>query len=169
MRRARQAPAVAVIYFATVLSGFMALSRFVGGAVAPLPPPPGAPATLGECVAWFVLTCALLIVSIVLYFASRNTEHAECEITHQGRACQAQRNATIFSGSLLLTNSLGAIVTLLALTTFITLRNALVVYAILALPLESAWYLASTIPYAPLPRWQPGGAPPPHNPPKISK
>ena len=155
MLPARQAPFVAIVFWLTAQTGFLAISRFVGGAAAQLRGPPAPLASTGERVAWFIWTLILFIVSSVLYSAAKRTEREH--------ACQAQRNATIFSGTLLLANAIGSVVTLLALATLMTLRDALVFYSVIASILEVAWYFASTIHYAPLPRLPPPPPPPPRD------
>ena len=153
MRPAVQAPFVALVYALTATAGFVAISRVVGDN-APLPAHgPRAPGA--ERIAWLLTTVVLFIVAIALYFTTKHTERDECAHTHRERPCQAQRNATIYSGTLVLTHGAGVVGTFLAAVTLVHLRHVLTAYGALAAFLMSVWYFVSTVPYAPLPRMPP--------------
>jgi len=115
--------------------------------VTSLPPPDTTEFTL-----WFVSTIILTISSFVLYLSAHSIENDECHSIHKARACQAQRNATVYSETLLTFNGIGTIGFFLPVARIGLIMPALTMYAALGLIVSTGWYLASTWPYAPLPR-----------------
>ena len=104
----------------------------------------------------FFVGAALLLVaeSAFIFYLSYRAELAELERTRLEHARQAERNATIMAGSLLVASVLAALAVVLAAFGAIVWRDALATTAALGV-LELVWYGASTIPYAPLPRAPP--------------
>jgi len=105
-----------------------------------------------EAAAWFIASLALTVASLVLRSTTHSVERDECARTHRERACQAQRNASIFADVLVICNGGGAIVMLLPLVDAGPYPESLTTHAALCLVLSSVWYIASTVSYAPLPR-----------------
>ena len=145
MRAAQSSGFIAVVYALTAIFGSLTAARAVASA---LPPPSGS----GEAAAWFVGSLALVGVSVALVVVAGRREAEERRRTHRERACQAQRNATIFSETLLALNTGGAVAMLLPLVNAGPYAPSLTTHAALTLVLATAWYVPSTIPYAPLPR-----------------
>jgi len=144
MRAATQATFVAVVFACTAINAAAAMYRCT---VTTLPPPDHT-----EYALWFISTIILTVTSVILIFSTRNVEIDERQKTKQQRACQAQRNSTVFSESLLAFNGIGVIGFFLPLVDLGKIMPALTMYAALGLIVSTGWYLASTWPYAPLPR-----------------
>lgn len=107
-----------------------------------------------EAVAFVLVALVLVAASGYIFWLSRSAEQAELDRTRLAHARQAERNATIISGSLLVASVFVFALVALAAAGAATWRDALATVAALGL-LELVWYAASTIPYAPLPRLPP--------------
>ena len=145
MRAAHASGFIAVVYALTAILGSLTAVRAVATA---LPPPSGR----GEAAAWFVASLALVATSVALVVVAGRREAEERKHTHRERACQAQRNATIYAETLLVLNAGGTLAMLLPLIDAGPYAPSLTTHATLTWVLATAWYVPSTIPYAPLPR-----------------
>lgn len=106
----------------------------------------------GETWLWFIASLAVVGLSVATVVITGRREAEERRQTKRERACQAQRDATIFSETLLILNVIGAFFLLLPSIGAGPAIASLATHATLTLVVASPWYLASTVPYAPLPR-----------------
>ncbi len=147
MLPATNAPGTGLVFALTALAAAMAMPRLVVETV---------PSERGEAVAWSVVSAALLVGSLLLLRANAHVESRERELTQRERACQAQRNATVFAQMLVLANGFSLVAFVLAIfwRDSTALRDALTMFAAFG-ALLAGWYFASTVAYAPLPRLRP--------------